>query len=331
MYFTGWNSNSTSDSASHSSRLSAKYIQGVLQELCTKTTRATTAKVYHRVWTNFNKFLIKLDSRPNLWENRAALFCAHLVESGRQSATVKSYVSVIKKILTNDGYHWDDKIILMQSITKACHIKNDKVRTRLPIRIGMLELMLFELQRVIAGNQPYLVLLYRTVFILAYYGLMHIWEPTCGDEASHYVRAKDVHVAENKNKILVILYTSKTHGKESRPQRIKISSQTDEVLKDRHFCPFAIVRNYMACRGGYTDSDEPFLVFREKLPVLAKHVHSIMNKCIVGLGLDSSLYDSHSFRIGKSSNMIKAGHSIESVKFGGRWKSSTVYKYIRNQ
>ena len=123
---------------------------------------------------------------PPLWEDRAALFCAHLVEMGRQSQTVRSYVSAIKKVLISDGYNWDNRLILMQSITKACRIKNDRVRTRLPIKIGLLELILFEVQRVIPGNQPYLVLLYRTVFILAYYGLMRICELTCG---THYVRA----------------------------------------------------------------------------------------------------------------------------------------------
>ena len=57
--------------------------------------------------------------------------------------------------------------------------------------------------------------LYKAVFALAYYGLMHIGELTQGN---HPVLAKDIHIAKNKDKIRLLLHSSKTHGKESFPQ-----------------------------------------------------------------------------------------------------------------
>ena len=63
--------------------------------------------------------------------------------------------------------------------------------------------------------------MYKALFLLGYYGLMRVGELTA---SPHVARAANVNVALNKNKILIILYTSKTHGLEARPQRIKITS-----------------------------------------------------------------------------------------------------------
>ena len=116
---------------------------------------------------------------------------------------------------------------------------NDVVKTQLPIQKGLLELILFELEKMF-DSQPYLETLYKAIFSLGYYGLMHVGELTQG---SHVVKAKDVHIGCNKNKMLIVLYTSKTHGLETSPQEIKISQLINVKTKNRLFCPFRILRN----------------------------------------------------------------------------------------
>ena len=106
--------------------------------------------------------MINLDRKPKLWEDRTTLFIAYLVDKGTQSNTVKSYVSAIKKTLIIDSYDWDDKLVLVRMLAKACRIINDSVRTRLPIHYNLLEMILFEVQRYFTGrNQVYLESLYR--------------------------------------------------------------------------------------------------------------------------------------------------------------------------
>ena len=90
--------------------------------------------------------------KPPSWEDRVTLFIGYKVDQGINSSTVKCYVSAIKKMLTDDGYPWDDRKVLVGSLTKACKLVNDKVHTRLPIHCSLLELILFELQR--AYNRP---------------------------------------------------------------------------------------------------------------------------------------------------------------------------------
>ena len=150
--------------------------------------RNSTAKTYLSIWRQFNRFVVSLDRKPRLWEDRATLFIGYLIDKGMQSATVKSYVSAIKKTLVMDGYDWNDNLVLVRSLAKACRIVNDKVRMRLLIHCGLLEMILFETQRLFAnGNQWYLEILYKTLFAISYYGLMRIGEVT---KSPHVLKAK---------------------------------------------------------------------------------------------------------------------------------------------
>ena len=212
---------------------------------------------------------------------------------------MKSYISAIKGVLRDDGYEWNHNKVLFESLIQACHLVNDTVMCRLPIHGKLLEMILFELQRVYA-SQPYLEILYKSIFMLMYYGLMRIGEVV---SSSHRAKAKDVHVAMNKDKILVILYSSKTHSKESLPQKIKISSLISteylpQFREPRFFCPFATLRSYMQYRGAVDSETEHFFVFPGKLQILPSHVRSTLRNILRTLNLEPLAYNTHSFRIG---------------------------------
>ena len=208
--------------SSDSSKLSTKYISGVLDRLKNSQTRKSTTNNYLSVWRNLNKFLLSLDTKLKMsWEQKTALFGAYLVDNGVQSSTLKSYFSAIKHILKQDGYEWDDNKVLLNALARSCKLENDLVKTRLPIQKGLLEMLLFEIKRQWYDNkspQPYLAFMYQAIFCLAYYGMLRVGELAF---SNHCIKACNIHVGSNKDKILVVLYSSKTHGKESRPQKVK--------------------------------------------------------------------------------------------------------------
>ena len=209
----GGASRSSRSDKSNATSISSGRLKLIVDRLIGSQNRNSTARTYMSVWRQFNNFIIKLDVKPKEWEQRATLFVAFLIENGKQSGTVKSYISAIKRILIDDGYPWDDKKILLNSLTKSCKLVNDRVTTRLPIQCGLLELLLFEVQRIFRkNNQPYLESLFKTIFIIGYYGLFRVGELT---KSPHVMRAKDVYISHNKDKILIVLHTSKTHGHES--------------------------------------------------------------------------------------------------------------------
>ena len=282
------------------------------------------------IWRQFNKFVINLDNKPKCWEDRIQLFIGYKIDQGMQSSTVKTYISAIKKTLIDDGYHRDDQKVILGSLTKACKLVNEKVFTRLPIQCGLLEMILFELQRIFRDSgQHYIQHLYKAMFALSYYGMMRISEIAKSD---HVLKARNVHAAANKEKLKIILYTLKTHGIGMRPQKIEITSNRSEKsgsYTKRYFCPLAITNYFMTLRGGYEADDEQYFVFHDGTPVTPNHTRQVLKTVLTNLGLQPQNYGMHSFRIGRTTDLIKYNYTIEEVRRMGRWHSNTVYKYIR--
>ena len=295
-----------------------------MERLKNKQVRNTTSANYFGIWRNFNNFLIRLDQRPSSWENRLILYCTYLVEKGTQSSTIKSYISAIKHVLRCDGYVWDQDQAMLTTITRSCRLINDTVRVRLPISRQLLDMILLEVKKALS-TQPYLRIMYTAVFVLAYYGLMRIGELTMG---THPILTSDIHVGINKDKILMRLRTSKTHGKESSPQEIKIEA-AHRCKHTALFCPFTAVCNYLTIRGHYGAIQEPFFVFSNRSPVSPDNVRLILCNALISLNLDASLYGMHSMRAGRATDMYKMGYSICQIQKAWRWKSGAVYKYIK--
>ena len=166
-----------------------------------------------------------MPGNPHQWEYRTVLFVGYLIESGIQSSTIKSYVSAIQRTLLNDNYDWKDQVVQLNSLTRACKLKNDVLYMCLPIHCSLLEHILFEIKRKFQDTQPYLESLYLVLFSLGYYSLMRVGELTISE---HVIKAANVYLGRNKDKLLIILYSSKTHSISDRPQKIKIEANKSE-------------------------------------------------------------------------------------------------------
>ena len=142
-----------------------------------------------------------MDIRPKHWEDRLTLFVGHLIQEKRKSTTIRSYVSAIRAILLEDNYELNDNKSLISSLTRACRLHFDRVQLRLPIHQKLLNTLLHKVE-ILYDQQPYLSVLYRAIMSTAYFGMFRIGELTSGN---HPVLAQDVHVGDNKNKMLFVL------------------------------------------------------------------------------------------------------------------------------
>ena len=253
-----------------------------------------------------------------------ALYATYLVDNGIKSSILRSYISAIKKTLEIDGYRWDDNIVIFTSLTRACKLINDKVRKQFPIKKGLLELILIETNKLFV-IQMYLNVMYKAMFSLAYFGMMRVGEITTGN---HPVKAGDIHTADNKDKLKIYLYTSKTHGRESRPQEIKIQGRLHDDMCG-NFDPYVLINNFLQMRGRYDTKGDALFIFRDGTPVKPTNFRNTLKLVLKRLNLNPKLYDTHSFRIGWATDLMKAGYSIDQIKHLGRWKSNVVYKYLR--
>ena len=125
-------------------------------------------------------------------------------------------------VLRQDGFKLNEDKFLIGSLTHACRLINDKVRTRKPITKNLVGKLIRRVKKYY-DTQPYLSILYQTLFSTTYFGLFRVGQLTKDD---YPVLAKNVEIGQNKKKIKFTLHTSKTHGKDTHSQTVKISSKS---------------------------------------------------------------------------------------------------------
>ena len=251
----------------------------------------------------------------------------YLIERKRKSTTIKSYISAIKSVLADDGIELNEDRFLLTSLTKACRLVNDHVRTRLPIQKGMLNILVNTCQKLFAG-QPYLTALHVALLTSGYFGLLRVGELTGGE---HPIKACDVHVGKNKNKILFVLRTSKTHWTDSQPQLIKIASRKKGLKQEEtdKLCPFTALKQYLKVRGPETSVNQQFFIFADGSPVKPYHMRETLKLLLIQAGFEPRLYGTHRLRIGRASDLRKMNLSVETIKKLGRLASNSVFLYLK--
>ena len=326
LHFIAVNKPSRSDDSSSTSTISTTAMEQIVERLKGSKHRGTTRKNYLSVWRSFNQFFIKLDRKPKTWEDRIILFVGFLIESNKKSQTVRSYVSAIKSVLGDDGIQINEDRCLINALTKACKLTNDKVRTRLPIQKGLLQII-FKYVRLKFQTQPYLEKMYLALFAATYYGLFRVGEVT---ESEHVVKAMDVHIAHNKNKMMFVLRSSKTHCKGDKPQVVKISGEKlDDYKKNLACdCPFELLKRYVAVRRSCRNIEEQFFIFRDRSPVTAQNMRSTLKDVLKAANFNISCYDTHSMRAGRAVDLLSMKVDVSTIAKLGRWSSNAVFTYL---
>ena len=105
--------------------------------------------------------------------------------------------------------------------------------------------------------------------------------------------------------------------------------QGDTLVLGRTFsplCPVAAMASYLAVRGFRAG---PLFRLSDGTPLsrnwFVKHVHSALTT----VGLDHSVFNGHSFRIGAATAAARRGIEDSVIKILGRWESAAYQQYVR--
>ena len=93
-------------------------------------------------------------------------------------------------------------------------------------------------------------------------------------------------------------------------------------------CPYATLRTFMHLRPRYFSKYEPFFIFQDRTPVTPSRMRNNLKFILKLAGFDSSLYNMHSFRLGRTMDLLLMGFSVETIKKIGCWKSNAVFTYL---
>ena len=298
------------------SSISTETVKSIVQRLKLERNRSSTRRNYHTVWKIFSKFYLRLDTKPTEWEDRITLFVGYLIDQNKKASTVNSYISAIKTVLREDNVRIAEDRFLLSSLTKACKFRNNTATVRFPVHKQLLDTILNKLDSMYLSdirNQSYLNILYQAMLATAYYGLFRVGEIAL---SPHVIQARDVHLGENKEKLLFILRSSKTHSGALQSVKICTTKLKGERtgLNKYGFCPYQLLKEYLRARLKYKENTEPFFVYRDRTPVTPNAINKVLKDILKHCGINPKNFSMHGMRAGRAGDLLKSGVSVKTIK-----------------
>ena len=201
-----------------------------------------------------------------------------------------------------------------------------KPDVRIPITLEMLKKLICALHSVCFSN--YEKCLFASAFSLAFFAMLRVSEltvPNKSKQKDHALNIEDLLFKQspsNQEELHVILRSSKTDQK-SNSVTLILGAQSD-----RNICPISLLKSYLKVRFSGTDSSNKLYVHFEGSSLTRYQFCSVLQKCLGFCEIPFHVR-SHSFRIGRATDMAKNGISEEQIKLCGRWKSQSYLRYIR--
>lgn len=281
---------------------------------------ANTKAVYQNALKCFSDFRSKY-SLAHSWPvpvAHAANFISYCFNQGYSPATVSTYMSSISYIHKLRALDDPTESFLIKKILEGFRRLKSSKDMRAPITRELLIRLIDSLPAVCYSE--YESSLFKSLFTLAYFGLFRIGELVYTDhrQAGYALQLADITLSDQKLTICVRLCKTNKTGK---PIFVHISS-----VSDKRICPVIAMQQFMHLRS--TGSGSLF-IHANMLPVTRYQFCAILNKAVSSAGLSNQCVRSHSFRIGRATELAMAGVPSDQIKLMGRWQSDCYTKYIR--
>ena len=161
-----------------------------------------------------------------------------------------------------------------------------------------------------------------TMAFFGFFGLGEITVPS--EEAfdpSAHLTPSDIAIDDRDNPTLVQVYLKVSKTDQGRKGISIFLGKTGDDL-----CPVAAISAFLAIRGS---SAGPFFRLPGSVPLTKDSFTTRVQSALSALGYNSSLYASHSFRIGAATTAAERGIEDSIIKALGRWKSDTYQAYVK--
>ena len=193
-------------------------------------------------------------------------------------------------------------------------------KKRDPINRKLLHCLITAVSQVV--DDPYHLLLFRALFALMYHACLRASEAVESNTAAHILRRKHVRIRQyNTDRKLVIKFLSFKHSDGHKPM-IKIDNR-----QPAKYCPVHLYEQY----HGIAPATRKYAFCDPSgAPITRRKLARVLGQCVSYLGLQGT-YNTHSFRIGKATDMVAEGYTDEQIISSGRWRSNAFRAYIRPQ
>ena len=248
-----------------------------------------------------------------------SLYIAHLDRKHLQPSTIQSHLSAISFISQLNNFPDPTHCFVVEKMMKSLHKKSSGPDPRLPINCHLLNRLITSLAN--CCSSAYECALYRAMYSLAYYALLRAGECTSSKHVLSILNIKQILQAGNLHAIEI----SFSSFKHSRSRKTAVPSLKIQ-RRGGQFCPVTTISHFLSLRP---KSDGPIFITQAGLPVTARHFREKLKIGVSFLSLDPARYNTHSFRIGRATDMLIEGFSEAQIRAAGRWQSKAFMKYLR--
>lgn len=242
-------------------------------------------------------------------------FIAYLHNS-KSLGTIKNYLSGI-------GFYYN--LYNKSDVTKTFSVYKaltgiQKLSSEKPCRLPITRVVMHKIIDNLNAysSSKYEINLFKSLFLLAYYGCLRAGELVTSRNNKHTLRYNNVKVPAD-NSFCSITLTSYKFSKSS--SSLVINRSTDQF-----YCPVLATSQYLELRG---NSEGCFFINNRKRPINIVTFRKVLKFCLKQAGLDENKYNTHSFRIGRATDLAAEGATDITIKTVGRWSSAAYKKYIR--
>ncbi|XP_035664563.1 mucin-2-like isoform X2 [Branchiostoma floridae] len=283
----------------------------------------STLRAYRLAWQQLRTFALQLngqDTYPPVPTKLLSHFIASLHQNGSAPATITSKLSAIGFLHKLLDLPDPTQSFLIQKLLIAIR-KHRTPDGRIPISPTILKSLIDSLPILIASH--YDQLLFKAMFLFAFYAMTRISEITTTPNSQHTLHLANLHIpspAETHAPITVTFSTFK-HSTPGQPASIAIQPQPGNL-----YCPVSSILEYLSLRGNRAGC---LFLRSDGNPVSQSYFTKTLKRCVTHVGLDTHNITPHSFRIGAATHAAQQGVPDHLLRSLGRWSSSAYVTYVR--
>lgn len=261
-------------------------------------------------------------------ESTLLLYITHMGKKGLSHSTIKVYLSAIRSLHVATGQHSHFTAQYTPRLQQVLHgIQREQAsilepRTRLPITIQLMRQI-----KSLISTKPctYHHRMIWAACCTAFFGFLRCGEFTSPNHSAYdptvHLSFGDVAVDDRISPSFIRLTV-----KQSKTDRFRRGNFIYLGKTNCEVCPVEAVLWYLSVRGA---APGPLFLSEDQKPLTRAEFNSEVSILLEDLGLQSSHYNTHSFRLGAATSAKDVGISDVYVKKLGRWRSDAFQQYIR--
>lgn len=292
------------------------------QQLLDASIAVNTASTYKNAVSCFDKFCLQYGLTTS-WPAKAEkiiMFISYCFETGYSPSTISTYISGLSYFHKLHNWYDPSELFVIKKLLEGCHRSRKRVDNRAPITPLMLRAICLSVP--IMCYNDYEAALFNAAYLLAYFGLLRVSELvfTTHQHSGRALQFSDITFNDNNTAVTISIRQSKTN-QAGPPTVLRIPCESDPAV-----CPVCSLSAFCAIRP---KGHGCLFQHQNGSPLTRSQFSGVLTKCISSHGQSGKRILTHSFRIGRATDLASQGVAHDAIMKMGRWRSSAYQAYIR--